>query len=92
MVSGGGGFLPLIEMKDCKRAKSLKSEDGTLWNVSSEKGLENSHILKTVRMTIVYKYETGGGGVAEKNVMLGCRGVFFQLCRVCLLIRHQQPA
>lgn len=87
---GGGGFLPLIKTKDCKGEKSLKSEDGTLWNVSSEKGLANSHILQTVRMAIVYKYRIGG--VHEENVMLGCRGVFFQLCRVCLLIRHQQPA
>lgn len=69
MVLGGGGFLPLIKAKDCKGGKSLKSEDGTLWNVSSEKGLANSHILKTVRMVIVYKYRTGG--VHGKNVMLG---------------------
>lgn len=87
---GGGGFLPLIKTKDCKRGKYLKSEDGTLWNVSSEKGLANSHVLKSVRMAIVYKYRIGG--VHGKNVMLGSRAVFFQLCRVCLLIGHQQPA
>lgn len=58
---GGGGFLPLIETKDCKKGgKSLKSEGGTLWNVGSEKGLANSHTSRTVRMAIVYKYRIGG--------------------------------
>lgn len=36
-------FKPLIKIKDCK-GKSLEFEDGALWNVSSEKGLANSHI------------------------------------------------